>query len=94
MKVNIFVSAVSGLFLKLIYHGAGTVVHLLLLKLVSMLYLVTNVPVAVRFQEDPGQLPAAHGSCDVKCCVTILEKNNVLNCFASKKHLNKILHNQ
>ena len=26
------VSAVSGLFLKLIYHGAGMVVHLLLLK--------------------------------------------------------------
>ena len=32
MKVKIFVSAVSGLFLKLICHGAGTVVHLLLLK--------------------------------------------------------------
>ena len=33
MKVNIFVSAVSGLFLKLIYHRAGTVAHLQLLKL-------------------------------------------------------------
>ena len=32
MKVNIFVSAVGGLFLKLIYHGACTVVHFLLLK--------------------------------------------------------------
>ena len=32
MKVNIFVSAVIGLFLRLIYHVAGTVVHFLLLK--------------------------------------------------------------
>ena len=32
MKVTFFVSAVSGLYLRLIYHGAGTLVHLLLLK--------------------------------------------------------------
>ena len=32
MKVNFFVSAVSVLFLKLIYYRAGMVVHLLLLK--------------------------------------------------------------
>ena len=32
MKVNIFVSAVSALFLKLIYYRANTDVHLLLLK--------------------------------------------------------------
>ena len=32
MKMNIFVLVVSSLFLKLIYHGAGTAVHLLLLK--------------------------------------------------------------
>ena len=32
MKMNIFVSVVSSLLLKLIYHGAGMVVYLLLLK--------------------------------------------------------------
>ena len=32
MKVKKFVSGSCGLFLKLIYHGAGMVVHLLLLK--------------------------------------------------------------
>ena len=37
-----FVSAVSGLFLVLIYHGLGAVVHLLLLKF-SMPYLVRSV---------------------------------------------------
>ena len=33
MNVNIFVLAMSVLFLKLIYYRASTVVHLLLLKL-------------------------------------------------------------
>ena len=33
MKVNIFVSSVSVLFLNLIYYGAGTDVHLLQFKL-------------------------------------------------------------
>ena len=32
MMENIFGSVVSGLFLKLIYHGAGMVLHLLILK--------------------------------------------------------------
>ena len=32
MKVIFFVSATSGLLFKLIYHGASTVVHLLILK--------------------------------------------------------------
>ena len=32
MKISFFVPAVSGLFLNLIYHGARTVVNLLLLK--------------------------------------------------------------
>ena len=32
MKVNIFISAVSAIFFKLIYNGATMVVHLLLLK--------------------------------------------------------------
>ena len=42
MKVKIFVSAVSGLFLKLIYHGAGSVVHLPLLKF-SMDSLIASI---------------------------------------------------
>ena len=32
MKLNFFASGESATFLNLIYHGAGTVVHLLLLK--------------------------------------------------------------
>ena len=32
MKINVLVSAVKTSFLKLIYHRAGAVVHLLLLK--------------------------------------------------------------
>ena len=38
-EVKHFFPAVSLLFVKLIYHGAGTVVHLLLLKYLA-LYLV------------------------------------------------------
>jgi len=41
MKVILFISAVSGLFLKLIYHGDGMVVHLLLLKFSVVRYNTT-----------------------------------------------------
>ena len=45
---HIFLSAMGGLFLKLIYHGAGTVVHLLLRKF-SIKNKYSNEPVWRKF---------------------------------------------
>ena len=50
-----FVSPVSGLFLKLIYHRAGTVVHLLLLKFSMSVLFVNSIGLRNQyFKTKPG----------------------------------------
>ena len=49
MKLNFFASAESASFLNLIYHGAGTVVHLLLLK-GSMVFVQKHSILLIRLE--------------------------------------------